>query len=419
MGRKKYCLIGEITDFDYHGDWGDYCSPKSLKSFLAGCGENDVVEIEINSPGGSVIQGIEMANAIKNHRGKVVAHVTGIAASMASVIACACDEIEMEEASFLMMHDPWSYTEGNAGEMRKQADLLDQMKDVIMSFYRGKFKALTEEQISALMSDETWYTGPECKENGLECTVIASDVRAAASIVGHKFAKIPEGAAKFLNSPELTDEGRAEIEAAKAKAKAETMAETTAENATDESSTGNTRAADSAPSVATVPGTPSDWEARYKGASKKINELQARIAELERREADRATETVDYGAVVAERDGLKEQVAALTDTAAKAADALRDFEDQVKQSGYENLAALVGAASSLKADLEKSGRDLADTREQLEHMKETRNLLTGSVLSHGEANAKYANFAEAVDAIGYVAACQKYPELKASYRAKK
>lgn len=415
MGRKKYCLIGEITDFDYHGAWGDYCSPKSLKSFLAGCGENDVVEIEINSPGGSVIQGIEMANAIKNHRGKVVAHVTGIAASMASVIACACDEIEMEEASFLMMHDPWSYTEGNAGEMRKQADLLDQMKDVIMSFYRGKFKALTEEQISALMSDETWYTGPECKENGLECTVIASDVRAAASIVGHKFAKIPEGAAKFLNSPELTDEGRAEIEAAKAKAKAETTAETAA----DESSTGNTQAADSVPSAASVPGTPSDWEARYKGASKKINELQARIAELERREADRATETVDYGAVVAERDGLKEQVAALTDTAAKAADALRDFEDQVKQSGYENLAALVGAASSLKADLEKSGRDLADTREQLEHMKETRNLLTGSVLSHGEANAKYANFAEAVDAIGYVAACQKYPELKASYRAKK
>lgn len=415
MGRKKYCLIGEITDFDYHGAWGDYCSPKSLKAFLADCGENDVVEIEINSPGGSVIQGIEMANAIKNHRGKVVAHVTGIAASMASVIACACDEIEMEEASFLMMHDPWSYTEGNAGEMRKQADLLDQMKDVIMSFYRGKFKALTEEQISALMSDETWYTGPECKENGLECTVIASDVRAAASIVGHKFAKIPEGAAKFLNSPELTDEGRAEIEAAKAKAKAETTAETAA----DESSTGNTQAADSVPSAASVPETPSDWEARYKGASKKINELQARIAELERREADRATETVDYGAVVAERDGLKSQNTALEETVALAVKALKDFEDQVKQSGFENLAALIGAASGLKADLEKRDQDLADCREQLEHMKETRNLLTGSVLSHGEANAKYANFAEAVDAIGYVAACQKYPELKASYRNKK
>ena len=140
MSRKKYCLIGEITDFDYHGFWGDYCSPKSLKAWLDTLAPDEEAEIEINSPGGSVVQGIEMANAIKNSKAKIVAHVTGIAASMASVIACACDRIEMEEASFMMIHDPWSYVEGNAEEMRKQASVLDQMKAVIMSFYRGKFK---------------------------------------------------------------------------------------------------------------------------------------------------------------------------------------------------------------------------------------------------------------------------------------
>ena len=105
--RKKYSLIGEITDFDYHGFWGDYCSPKSLKAFLDTLSADDVAEIEINSPGGSVIQGVEMANAIKNCKAKIIAHVVGIAASMASVIACACDEIEMEEASVMMIHDPW------------------------------------------------------------------------------------------------------------------------------------------------------------------------------------------------------------------------------------------------------------------------------------------------------------------------
>lgn len=382
--RKKYSLIGEITDFDYHGFWGDYCSPKSLKAFLDTLSADDVAEIEINSPGGSVIQGVEMANAIKNCKAKIIAHVVGIAASMASVIACACDEIEMEEASFMMIHDPWGYTEGNAEEMRKQASVLDQMKAIIMSFYRGKFKGRTEEEISALMSDETWYTGAECKENGLDCTVIASDVRAAASIVGHKFAKIPDGAKKYLDSKELTDEGRAEIEAARNKAKAEIAAESSTQNKNESG----------------------DWEARYKGASKKINELSARIADIETKGK-------------ADVDALNQTIAGHVATIAERDKTINDFNDQVKQAGYENLAALIGAVSDLTSKLETSAKDLADSREQLQHMKETRDLLTGSVLSPSNAASKYSTFAEAVDDIGYVAACQKYPELKASYRNKK
>lgn len=394
MGRKKFSLIGEITDFDYHGMWGDYNSPKPLKAWLDTLAPGEEAEIEINSPGGLVVQGVEMANAIKNSKARIIAHVTGIAASMASVIVCACDAIEMEEASFMMIHDPWGYALGNAEEMRKEASLLDQMKSVIMSFYRGKFKGLTEDQISALMSDETWYTGTECKENGLDCTVIKSDVRAAASIVPHKFAKIPEAAAKFLTSKELTDEGRAEIEAAKAAAKVEKPVEGSAAD--------------------DIPG--GEWESRYRGASRKINELQARIADLEKKQADAALNTVDYGAVVAERDGLKAQVAGLEETSANAVKALKDFEDQVKQSGFENLAALIGAVSGFKSDLEKRDGELAECRQQLDHMKATRDILTSSVLTPGAAQAKYSSFAEAVDAIGYVAACQKYPELRASYR---
>lgn len=382
--RKKFSLIGEITDFDYHGAWGDYNSPKPLKAFLDTLSADDVAEIEINSPGGSVIKGVEMANAIKNCKAKIIAHVTGIAASMASVIACACDEIEMEEASFMMIHDPWGYTEGNAEEMRKQASVLDQMKAIIMSFYRGKFKGRTEEEISALMSDETWYTGAECKENGLDCTVIASDVRAAASIVGHKFAKIPDGAKKYLDSKELTDEGRAEIEAARNKAKAEIAAESSTQNKNEVG----------------------DWEARYKGASKKINELSARIADLETKGK-------------ADVDALNQTIAGHVATIAERDKTINDFNDQVKQAGYENLAALIGAVSDLTSKLETSAKDLADSREQLEHMKKTRDLLTGSVLSPSNAASKYSTFAEAVDDIGYVAACQKYPELKASYRNKK
>jgi len=393
---KKYSLIGEIADFDYHGFWGDWCSPKSLKAFLDTLNPGEEAEIEVNSPGGSVIQGIEMANAIKNSKAVIVAHVTGLAASMASVIVCACDRIEMEEASFMMMHDPWSYVEGNADEMRKQAGLLDQMKDVIMSFYRGKFKNRTVEEISALMSDETWYTGNECLENGLDCTVVKSDVRAAASIVGHKFAKIPDAAAKFLTAKEITEEGRAEIDAARAEClKAATDAEPTA-TATEPATE---------PAAAVDPDA-GGWEARYKGASKKINaltdELNAVKASHEKAVAELNEKIAGYDAVIAERDGV-----------------IKDFDDQVKAAGFENLTALIGAVSGLKSDLETSAHDLAECRERLAHLEQTRDLLTGSVLTPGKASAKFANFAEAVDALGYAKACRQYPELKAKYRAKK
>lgn len=396
---KKYSLIGEIADFDYHGFWGDWCSPKSLKAFLDTLNPGEEAEIEVNSPGGSVIQGIEMANAIKNSKAVIVAHVTGLAASMASVIVCACDRIEMEEASFMMMHDPWSYVEGNADEMRKQAGLLDQMKEVIMSFYRGKFKNRTVEEISALMSDETWYTGNECLENGLDCTVVKSDVRAAASIVGHKFAKIPDAAAKFLTAKEITEEGRAEIDAARAEClKAATDAEPAA--------TAAEPAATATEPVAAVDPDAGGWEARYKGASKKINaltdELNAVKASHEKAVAELNEKIAGYDAVIAERDGV-----------------IKDFDDQVKAAGFENLTALIGAVSGLKSDLETSAHDLAECRERLAHLEQTRDLLTGSVLTPGKASAKFANFAEAVDALGYAKACRQYPELKAKYRAKK
>lgn len=332
--RKKFSLIGEIADFDYHGAWGDYNSPKPLRDFLAGVTAADEVEIEINSPGGSVVQGVEMANLIKNCPAHTVAHVIGVAASMASVIVCACDEIEMEEASFMMIHDPWGAAIGNADEMRKQAGVLDQMKAVIMSFYRGKFDR-TPEELASLMSDETWYTGAECLANGLKCRVIASDVRAAAAITSNPFKQIPDGAAKFLNRVELTDEGRAELAAARAAAAAPAPSSNAGES----------------------PASATDWEARYKGASKKINELQSAL-----------------DAANAARDEAQS-------SAKRASARLTEFDDQLKAAGFENLAALTGAVSALKADLEKRDQDLAEAREQLDHLKQTRDLLTGAVLT--------------------------------------
>ena len=400
--RKKFSLIGEIADFDYHGAWGDYNSPKPLRDFLANVTAADEVEIEINSPGGNVVQGVEMANLIKNCSAHTVAHVIGVAASMASVIVCACDEIEMEEASFMMIHDPWGAAIGNADEMRKQAGVLDQMKAVIMSFYRGKFDR-TPEELAALMSDETWYTGAECLANGLKCRVIASDVRAAAAITSNPFKQIPDGAAKFLNRVDLTDEGRAELAAARAAAAAPAPSSTAPVAAPSllrasvppcETSPAAPSAVAPAPSgnAGESPASATDWEARYKGASKKINELQAAL-DAANAERDRANAARDEALSSAERASAR----------------VKEFDDQLKAAGFENLAALTGAVSALKADLEKSGKDLATAREQLGHLVETRDLLTGGVLTPvNPAEAYEAKMAKA-----------KTPEERENLRAQK
>jgi ATP-dependent protease ClpP protease subunit len=344
MSRKKYSLVGEICDIEYRGAWGDYCAPGPLKAFLKTLGKDDVAEIEINSPGGYVLQGIEMANAIKNCPAKVVAHVTGIAASMASVVMCACDEIEMEEASFAMFHDPWGFAMGNAREMRKEADLLDQMKSVIMSFYRGKFAKKSNEEISAMLSDETWYTGSECAENGMACTIIPATVRAAA-MVNCNFANIPEGAKKFMSAFTLSDTAKAELEKLRAKAAATEEEETPAEEeetpaeeeetpaeeeetpAEEEETPAEEKETPAEEEEETPPPSPSgavDWQARYKGASKKINELTAAFNKC-----------------------------------AAAAQTLNDFNGQIKNAGFENLAALLDSVSTFKAELEKRDQALA------------------------------------------------------------
>ena len=358
---KKYMLNGEIADFDYHSDLWDFCGPKSLKAFLGDLKAGEKAVIEINSPGGLVISGIEMANAIKNSKAHLIAHVTGIAASMASVVACACDEIRMEEASFMMIHNPWTGSVGDADQLRKDAAFLDQCKKVIMLFYRGKFEC-DEAKLSELMNAETWYTGAECLENGLKCEVVASDMKAAAKVGSRQFAAMPEGVKALYSFRELDAETRAKIEAAvKAADDGEgTPAETPAEGETVQPSEDERQEAATEEPAATETAEPApaadSWETRFKGASRKINELQ---------------------------DSVKAKDSAIVN--------LNGQLDAVQK----DLAAANAKVSALSAKLdegvkalEAKDRELAQVRdsltkanEQVKHLEETRSLLTGGVLT--------------------------------------
>ncbi len=123
------------------------------------------INLRINSPGGDVFESLAIYNAVREHPARVVAHIDGLAASMASVIALAADEVRMAENAFLMVHNPWSLVIGNAVDLRKEADLLDKVAGSLVMAYRNKTGA-TDEQIAAWMDAETWFTAAEAAEAG-------------------------------------------------------------------------------------------------------------------------------------------------------------------------------------------------------------------------------------------------------------
>lgn len=339
--------------------------PDSLEAFLKECAVGEKVKIEINSPGGSVIAGLAMANMVKNSKAHVIAHVVGIAASMASVVACACDEIQMEEAAFLMIHNPWSEAEGDAEDMRHAADVLESMEEAMRAFYRGKFPQMTDAELDQLMAEETWMTGADCKARGMVCELVPSDVRAAACVTRRHFKHMPEAAAKFM---EIHDAQPA-ADAPQPEAATEPVAAAAPQ--------GEPVAA--AQPVAEAEPEPGSWEARYRG--------QSRLYDLRGEELARVRAELDAANHSAEelRAALESSNAALAASNATMESAKAQIEDLNSQLG-----ACRGDLEKAKADLsgvteraEKAEKELARKGEQLSTLEKAHALLTAGVLKPG------------------------------------
>lgn len=163
----------------------DIVSADGFREQTASLKDGEALELHIDSCGGDVLAGIAIANKIRelsNSGHRTICTVDGLAASIASVIAVACDEIRMYPQSFIMIHNPWTFTMGDADNLRKEAANLDTMKEAIVSFYRGKFDR-TDDEIRAMMDAETWISGENAGDFGLTVTLIEADsYRAAAKV---------------------------------------------------------------------------------------------------------------------------------------------------------------------------------------------------------------------------------------------
>jgi ATP-dependent Clp protease protease subunit len=177
----------EVLIYDEIGAYG-----VSAKGFLAELGalpEGVPIDLRLNSPGGSVFDAVAIYNALQRHEGAITASIDGIAASAASYIAMAGDEIVMPENAFLMIHDPSGLVMGTAADMREMAGTLDKIAGAMVRGYAAR-SGRTEEEIAALMAAETWFDARDALEAGLATRMI-EPVRIAASFDIGRFGNAP------------------------------------------------------------------------------------------------------------------------------------------------------------------------------------------------------------------------------------
>jgi ATP-dependent protease ClpP protease subunit len=154
----------EVMLYDEVGGWLGATADQFIADLRGITSPN--LRVRINSPGGSVFEGIAIANALRSHPANVTVQVDGIAASIASVIAMAGDRIEMAPNTMLMIHDASGVCLGDASDMEEMAELLDLISDNIADAYAARAGG-TRDQWRDRMKAETWYLPDDAVENGL------------------------------------------------------------------------------------------------------------------------------------------------------------------------------------------------------------------------------------------------------------
>jgi ATP-dependent Clp protease protease subunit len=174
-GKVGKISIDGVIGWDYFG-----MSYSGFKQALADLGKVDIIEVEINSPGGVVTEGVAMINALKEHGATVHTYNVGQAASMGSAVLLAGDRIFIPDNAMTFIHKPLNITMGNADDMRKMATELDKFENALVSVYSANFKGDTQ-GIHDLMATETWFSADEMADKFNNVTVIASGEQQAAA----------------------------------------------------------------------------------------------------------------------------------------------------------------------------------------------------------------------------------------------
>lgn len=160
-------------------DWwtGGGITAKRVSGALRAIGKRDVV-VNVNSPGGDYFEGLAIYNLLREHPAKVTVKVLGLAASAASVIAMAGDEVQIARAGFLMIHNTWVVAMGDRHGLREAAEWLAPFDVTAADIYAARTGLATDE-VARMMDRETWIGGAEAVDRGFADDLLPSDAIAA------------------------------------------------------------------------------------------------------------------------------------------------------------------------------------------------------------------------------------------------
>ena len=203
----------EVSIYDEIGAYG--VSAKSFLDDISALPGEAPLTLRLNSPGGSVFDAVAIYNALKRHAGPVSVWIDGIAASAASYVAMAGDEVVMPENAFLMIHDPSGFVMGTADDMRAMAEALEKIKASLVAGYVAKSGG-AEDDIAALMAKETWLDAAEAVELGF-ADRLAEPVRIAARFDIGRFRNAPPALADATaeideDDDDTSDDGASEVD---------------------------------------------------------------------------------------------------------------------------------------------------------------------------------------------------------------
>lgn len=164
-----------ISVFDVIGaDWyGDGVTASRIAAALRSIGGADVT-VNINSPGGDMFEGLAIYNLLREYEGKVTVKVLGLAASAASIIAMAGDEVQIGRGAFLMIHNCWVYAMGNRHDLQQIAAEMVPFDKAMNDIY-GARTGLDAVTIDAMMNAETYIGGSDAVEKGFADRLLAAD----------------------------------------------------------------------------------------------------------------------------------------------------------------------------------------------------------------------------------------------------
>ena len=160
--------------------------------------------VKINSPGGDAFDGISIYNALANHPSKVITRVEGLAASVASIIVMAGNEIQMYQNTMLMIHNAWAYVVGNQQALLEVATVLDKMDNNLIGIYTNKTKG-SKKEMAQMMADETWMTAKEAQDKGFIDTILESGKAIKAQFDLSIFNHVPDGISVEREGKELSE----------------------------------------------------------------------------------------------------------------------------------------------------------------------------------------------------------------------